>query len=94
MFTGFALIFGYGLLKELDGCIFKTEGALQQTARRQGRWCFMAVLAAIVITTIWTPFMDADIAQRWFSWPNIAYLSPVPVITAAIAFFRMAYVKQ
>jgi cytochrome bd ubiquinol oxidase subunit II len=23
--------------------------------------------------------------QRWFSWPNILYLSPVPAITAALA---------
>ena len=26
--------------------------------------------------------MDADIAARWFSWPNIALLSPVPLLTA------------
>jgi cytochrome d ubiquinol oxidase subunit II len=34
---------------------------------------------------VWTPFVHADIAQRWFSWPNIALLAPVPVITALIA---------
>ena len=26
------------------------------------------------------------IPRRWFSWPNIAYLSPVPLITALLAF--------
>ena len=26
--------------------------------------------------------MDHDIAQRWFSWPNIAFLAPVPLLTA------------
>ncbi|MBL8659968.1 MAG: cytochrome d ubiquinol oxidase subunit II, partial [Rhodospirillales bacterium] len=24
--------------------------------------------------------------QRWFSWPNIAYLSPVPLATGLLAF--------
>ena len=26
-----------------------------------------------------------EIAQRWFSWPNIGFFSPVPTITALIA---------
>ena len=25
---------------------------------------------------------EGEIAQRWFAWPNIAFLSPVPVLTA------------
>ncbi len=29
--------------------------------------------------------MDADIAQRWFSWPNIGFLAPVPFVTAVLA---------
>ena len=28
---------------------------------------------------------EAEIARRWFSWPNIMLLSPVPVIPALIA---------
>ena len=24
----------------------------------------------------------AEPAQRWFAWPNIGYLSPVPIVTA------------
>ena len=45
----------------------------------------IAVLAAILAVSIWTPVVNADIARRWFSWPNIGLLSPVPVITALIA---------
>jgi cytochrome d ubiquinol oxidase subunit II len=87
IFTGLALIFGYGLLGA-GWLILKTEGELQMTARRQGRWCFMAVLTAIGIASLWTPLMDIDISHRWFSLPNIIYLSPVPLITLAIAFFE------
>ncbi len=87
VFTGIALVFGYGLLGA-GWLIFKTEGALQESARRQGRLCFLMVLLAIIITTLWTPSMDSFIGHRWFSWPNVLYLSPVPIITAALAVFE------
>jgi cytochrome d ubiquinol oxidase subunit II len=82
--TGVALMFGYGLL---GACwlILKTEGELQDWARRAAGICLIAVLAAIAGVSIWTPLAHPNIAQRWFSWPNIAFLSPVPIITALIA---------
>jgi len=82
--TGVALMFGYGLL---GACwlILKTEGELQDWARRAAAICLIAVLAAIAGVSIWTPLAHPNIAQRWFSWPNIAFLSPVPIITALIA---------
>ncbi|MBX3709500.1 MAG: cytochrome d ubiquinol oxidase subunit II [Gammaproteobacteria bacterium] len=87
LFTGFALVFGYALLGA-GWLILKTNGELQQTVRRQGRWCFLAVLIAIGIVSLWTPLMDNHIAHRWFSWPNIAYLSIIPIITVVIALFE------
>jgi len=81
MFTGLSLLSGYGLLGA-GWLILKTEGKLQQQARRQARFCFLATLLAVGIVSLWTPVMDKDIGQRWFSWPNIAFLSPVPVLTA------------
>jgi cytochrome d ubiquinol oxidase subunit II len=70
--------------------VLKTEGELQSWARRCGRRAFLGVIAAVVIVSIWTPIMDADIRDRWFSWPNIALLAPVPLITAVIAFWEWA----
>lgn len=87
LFTGLALVFGYGLLGA-GWLILKTEGDLQKRSRRQGRFCFLAVLIAIGIASLWTPFMDPAIAKRWFSWPNMAWLSPVPIITLFIAWFE------
>ncbi len=86
-FTGLALVFGYGLLGA-GWLVLKTEGQLQQWARRQGRWCFEGVLVAIAVVSLWTPLKDADIAHRWFTWPNVAFLSPVPVITLIIAWWE------
>ena len=87
IFTGIALVFGYALLGA-GWLILKTEGELQATVRRQARWCFIAIIIAIGIVSIWTPLMDADIMHRWFVWPNMIYLLPVPIVTALIAFIE------
>lgn len=84
LLTGVALMFGYSLLGA-GWLVLKTDGDLQQWARRTGRICLAAVLIAIVAVSIWTPLAFPGIAHRWFSWPNIGFLSPVPIITLLIA---------
>jgi cytochrome d ubiquinol oxidase subunit II len=82
--TGVALLFGYGLLGS-GWLILKTEGELQETARRQGRVCLIGVLASIGIVSVWTPIINPAIAARWFVVPNILYLAPIPIATVAVA---------
>ncbi len=84
LLTGVALVFGYALLGS-GWLVIKTEGALQDWARRHGRWCLMGVLACIAAVSIWTPLVQPQIAARWFAWPNTALLLPVPLATAALA---------
>lgn len=84
LLTGVALMFGYSLLGA-GWLILKTEGDLQRWARRTGRICLVAVLIAILSVSIWTPLAFPNIAHRWFSWPNIGFLSPIPIITLLIA---------
>ena len=85
--TGIALLFGYSLLGA-GWLVLKTQGGLQDWARRLGRRCFVGVAIAIAVVSLWTPLAEADIARRWFSWPNIALLSPVPIITALLAWWE------
>jgi cytochrome d ubiquinol oxidase subunit II len=85
VFTGVALLFGYALLGA-GWLVLKTEGDLQQWARRLGRRCLVGVLAAILVVSVWTPLMNTDIANRWFSWPNVVFLAPVPILTALVAY--------
>ena len=82
--TGIGLLFGYALLGA-TWLVMKTEGQLQQRARRHATIALYGVLAFIAMVSVWTPLMHGQIAQRWFSAPNIFYFAPVPVITAAIA---------
>ncbi len=89
VFTGLALLFGYALL---GACflIMKTGGVLQERMFTVALPLGIAVLIAIAAVSLWTPFVDAEIAARWFSWPNLAILSPVPlaVLLLALGLFR------
>jgi cytochrome d ubiquinol oxidase subunit II len=85
--TALALLFGYGLLGA-GWLIIKTEGDLQDWARRQGRLCLIGVVIGIVIVSLWTPLMEHQIAERWFSLPDILFLWPVPLATLAVVFWE------
>ena len=85
LITGLALVFGYALLGA-GWLILKTEGEMQERARRHGRVALIGVLAGIGVVSLWTPLVSAEIAGRWFSWPNIAILAPIPLATLVTAF--------
>jgi len=84
--VGAGLVFGYALLGA-TWLVMKTEGELQEWARTAARNCLLGVLVFIAMVSLWTPFLDERIAARWFGWPNIALLAPVPLVTAAIAWW-------
>jgi cytochrome bd ubiquinol oxidase subunit II len=84
--TGVALVFGYALLGA-GWLVLKTEGDIQAKARRLGRVALVGVVIAIGAVSVWTPAVDSDIAHRWFAWPNLGILAPIPLITAAIALY-------
>lgn len=81
LFTGLATVTGYALL---GACwlVMKTEGEVAEISRQRARTLLMAAIAAMVVVSLWTPLAIPRISERWFSWPNILYLSPVPLLTA------------
>jgi len=85
LFTGLALLVGYALLGT-TWLVMKTEGELARLARQWAQHLLLGVLAIMVIISLWTPLAFDRIAERWFTWPNIVYLSPVPLLTAVAAF--------
>jgi len=82
--TGAALVAGYVLLGA-TWLVMKTERDLQAWARRWAARGLYALLAFIVVVSIWTPLLNARIAARWFTWPDIVWFVPVPIVTALIA---------
>jgi cytochrome d ubiquinol oxidase subunit II len=83
VFSGVALMAGYSLL---GACwlVMKTEGALQERARRLALLCLYGVVIAIAGVSLWTPLVHPYVAERWFSWPNILYLAPIPALTGVL----------
>lgn len=84
--TGLGLIAGYALLGA-GWLILKTGDDLQQRLFRIAWPLAVVLLAFIAAVSLWTPFLHDDIATRWFGWPNIAWLSPVPLLVAATAWW-------
>lgn len=84
LFTGVALVVGYALLGA-TWLILRTEGQLEQDARRWATRLLPIVVAFMVIVSLWTPLAFERIADRWFTWPNLLVLSPVPLVGALLA---------
>ena len=83
LFCGLALMSGYAMLGAA-WLIGKTVGDLQRWAYAQMRLVSLLTLAAVVLVSLWTPLIHAQIAARWFAWPNTLYLSPVPILVALV----------
>jgi cytochrome d ubiquinol oxidase subunit II len=87
VFVGLALVCGYGLLGS-GWLILKTEGRLQTWARETGRYCLIGVVLGLMVVSLWSPIIDASIAKRWFSMPNVLYLWPIPLLTGALVLWE------
>ena len=72
---------GYGLLGA-TWCVMKTTGELEIWARRMAVRFLLATILAMAIVSVWVPFLGRQIETRWFTWPNIAFLAPIPLVTA------------
>jgi cytochrome bd ubiquinol oxidase subunit II len=83
--TALAVVAGYALLGA-TWLVLKTAGPLQDWARRRARELTVAVVIFMAIVSVVTPIEDARIAERWFGGLHLLYLSPVPVVTAAVSF--------
>ncbi len=83
---GLAMIMGYGLLGA-TWLAMKAEGPVAVRARHQAKILLGAVLIFMGAVSLWTPLLEARVAERWFSMPNILYLWPVPVVTVIVAYF-------
>jgi cytochrome bd ubiquinol oxidase subunit II len=81
---GAGLVVGYALI---GACwlVMKTAGGVEKAARRLAKPLLIALVAFIVLISVWTPLQFERVAARWFSGWHMAYLSPVPLITAALA---------
>ena len=90
---GLAVVAGYALLGA-TWLMLRTTGEVERRARRLGPALLALLLAFIVVVSIWTPLQFQRIADRWFSLPNLLFLSELPVATALCAWFGWRGIRQ
>ncbi|MDB5842309.1 MAG: cydB [Herminiimonas sp.] len=93
LFTGVGLVVAFALLGS-TWLIMKTEGSLQARAFQITRWLAWILLAVIVVISAWTPLLDTKIATRWFSFPNIWWFAPVPLLVVASTYLLLRSVSR
>ncbi len=93
LFTGIGLVVAYALLGS-TWLIMKTEGALQQRMRELARYLVWLLLAVILAISVWTALTHGYIAARWFTFPNILWFSPVPLLVVLATFALLQALHQ
>lgn len=87
--TGFALVIGYALLGA-TWLVMKTEGPIQDIARRHAYWTGIGTVLLIAGVSLWMPFIQAEFYLRWLTWPQIVYVAPIPFFVAFATFSLFA----
>ncbi|GLQ19188.1 cytochrome d ubiquinol oxidase subunit II [Algimonas porphyrae] len=85
LLCGVAVIVGYALLGA-TWLIMKTDGPVQDRARKLA-WIFgIATVLCIGAVSLITPFLDSVYYYRWFEMPGLLISAPVPMAVAIILF--------
>jgi cytochrome d ubiquinol oxidase subunit II len=85
LLVGASLVVGYALLGAA-WLIWKTEGRIQADARRFARLLLPAMLAALGLVSLATPFLEEQYHRRWFEVPGLFVTIPMPLLVGLTAF--------
>ena len=93
LFTGLGVVALYATL----GCgwlIFRTDHALQHKMFGLMPKLIIVLLLIFGGVSIYTPLIHEQIAERWFSLPQLYYFSPVPILVVVFTFLALRACKQ
>jgi len=93
MFTGLSLLAGYALLGA-TWLVMKTEGGLQRKAVTWARGSLLLCALGVAAVSIVTPLVSQHIFDKWFSFPNLLLLAPIPLITAGMFVLADAVLRR
>ena len=80
---GLCLVAAYCLLGA-GWLIMKTEGGLQLKAVRWARASLWLTAAGVLAISLATPWVSQRIFEKWFSFPNLVMLLPIPLMTVVL----------
>ncbi len=81
--TAVCLAAGYAFIGA-TWLILKTDQALQRRAVAWARASLVLVVLGMALVSLATPLVSPRIFERWFSLPEILYLAPLPLASAAV----------
>lgn len=95
---GFSLLIALTLpaLYLLLGCgwlLMKAEGELLEKAARWGRLALWPMGLGLLAVSLATPLVSEVIAAKWFSWPNLLLLAPIP-LACLVSFGAVVYTLE
>ncbi len=91
--TGLGVTIGYALLGA-TWLIYKTDGPVQDHSYRLAAKLAPATIVSLAAVSIYTPFLENEYWDRWFTMPNILFSAQVPLITGIIIFALYRALKK
>lgn len=91
--SGLGVAFGYRMLGA-HWLIIKTSGAIQNQAYRHARTSLCAVAICLGIFSLWTPFINDDLHQRWLDLHHLPYLAILPLITTLLFILHYNFLRR
>ena len=97
MFFAFLIAITLPSLYLVLGCgwlVMKTEGELLSKAIGWARTAIWPMGLGLLLVSIATPIVSPDIAAKWFSFPRILVMAPIPLITLASYLWLVYLLRQ
>ncbi|EKE87542.1 cytochrome d ubiquinol oxidase subunit II [Idiomarina xiamenensis] len=91
--TGLGLVAGYALLGA-TWLIMKSEGETQAWAYKLVNPLLVFVLLVFAAISVWTPFVDEFVSDRWFSGFSAIWLLPIGGLICAYWIFKSTRDKR
>lgn len=85
--TGLGLVAGYALLGS-TWLIMKTEGEVQEFAYKITPKLLLGLMAVFAIVSIYTPFIDPSVNERWFGGVSLIWALPILALYCAFVVFN------
>jgi cytochrome d ubiquinol oxidase subunit II len=82
LLVGAGLAGGYALLGA-TWLVLKTEGDLHARALGWSKGALLLTMAGVAAISLASPFASAGVLHKWFDWPRMLWLAPLPLATVA-----------
>lgn len=93
LLTGGCLAAGYALIGA-GWLLMKTEGELQRKAAHWARRALWGTVLGLAVVSLTTPLVSPRIFAKWFSLPELLYLSPIPLLTGGLILWLHYHIKR